>query len=883
MLPEPVWIDVEAASAEIERAVQTLEQGDPRSAWALAQVPLNIASRRLLPGAQASWLEPRRRELDEIRLQALEVIGRAGLALGGTQLGSVERAARGLIESEPYRESGYVLLMESLAAQGNVAEGVRTFERLRTLLRDELGTTPSPEALAAHERLLNPRSRRAAAQRDGGGRAGAAPARRASGPRRGPAGRTPLRARPARPALEQRERERRGRRSRRRARPRAAGGSCCWPATRASARRDSRPSWRARAHDVGAVVLTGRASEETLAPYQPFLEALRHFFLNAPLRLLRSTSREYGSELARLVPELRRRAPDLPPPVAGEPESERYRLFEAVVGLLTAIADHAPILLALDDLQWADRPTLLLLRHLARAPDPDRLLILVAYRQTEREPSGFAGTLTDLRREGLVTEIELGGLDEAETAELVRLRTGEAPSPELADALQYETEGNPLFIEEIVRHLTEAGVQIAGAGAVELQRVGLPEGVKQVIARRLAQLGPRTVDWLRVAAVIGRDFEAPLLEQVVGQGEDEFLDALDEALAAGLVVEASAERRRYSFSHALIRETLYEGMSAARRAATHRRVGEALERSRRESLPSLALHFTRAAGPQDAEKAVTYAARAGDQATAMLAHEEAAEHYTRALEVLERFDPDELERRCDLLLLVGEARVRSGERRLADDALHGAARLAEQLSDGERLARAAIGLCARVRAGAGGGRRGADRDARARARAHRRRADGDPREAALAPVRGDLLLALAATGCRRAATRRRRSPRSWAIPRLGRMPARPVAGRCGIPPTWPTGCPARRGCSRWPARWGASSSSSRRTRGWWSTCSNGATATPSTPRSRRSPPARSGCASRSTCGTRSSGARCGPCSPGGSSWPSGWPPTRSRPAPPPSR
>jgi tetratricopeptide (TPR) repeat protein len=213
-----------------------------------------------------------------------------------------------------------------------------------------------------------------------------------------------------------------------------------------------------------------------------------------------------------------------------------------------------------------------------------------------------------------------------------------------------------------------------------------------VIARRLAQLNPRTVEWLRVASVIGRDFDASLLERVVGLSEDEFLDALDEALAAGLVVEASAERRRYSFSHALTRETLYEGMSAARRASTHRRVGEALEKSRRESLPSLALHFTRAAGPQDAEKAITYASRAGDQATAMLAHEEAAEHYSRALEVLERFEPDAVERRCDLQLLVGEARVRSGERSLARRALQEAAALAEQLGDSERLARAAVSL-----------------------------------------------------------------------------------------------------------------------------------------------------------------------------------------------
>jgi DNA-binding SARP family transcriptional activator/tetratricopeptide (TPR) repeat protein len=694
VLPEPVWIDVEAASTEVERARQALEQGDPRSAWALAQVPLNIASRRLLPGAQSSWLEPPRRELEEIRLQALELIGRAGLAIGGTQLASVERASRVLIESEPYRESGYVLLMEALAAEGNVAEGLRTFDSLRTLLRDELGTAPSTEALAVHERLLAPPAHRPISRSE------LIPEPTMALPGE-------LVARADAPLVGRREE--------------LARLSDLWE----SARADTRPepaiglggelALRRRriallagepgigktrlaaelariAHDEGAVVLSGRAADENVAPYQPFLEALRHYFLNAPSRLLRATSREYGAELARLVPELRRRVPDLPPPVSGEHETERYRLFEAVVGLLTAIAENAPILLALDDLQWADRPTLLLLRHLSRAPEPDRMLILVAYRQTEGEPAGFGAAREDLRREGLVTEIELGGLSPTETAELVRLRTGKEPSRELAAALHEETEGNPLFVEEIVRHLAEAGVAIAGAGREELQRVGLPEGVKQVIARRLGRLNHRTAEWLRVASVIGRDFEASLLEQVVSLDEDEFLDALDDALAAGVVVEANAERRRYSFSHALIRETLYEGMSAARRASMHRRVGQALERSRRESLPSLALHFTRAAGSQDAEKAITYARRAGDQASAMLAHEEAAEHYTRALEVVERFEPEALERRCDLLLAVGEARVRSGERKLARPVLVEAAALAERLGDNNRLARAAIGV-----------------------------------------------------------------------------------------------------------------------------------------------------------------------------------------------
>ena len=165
-LPEPAWVDFEAARTEVRRAAAALDGGDPRAAWALAQVPLNIAGRGLLAGVQALWLEPRRRELADIRLEALEVIGRAGLRLGGTQLASVERAARTLLETEPYRESGYVLLMGAHEAQGNIAEGLRVFDRLRGLLRDELGTSPSPEAMAAHARLLHPGGRR---DRDGAG------------------------------------------------------------------------------------------------------------------------------------------------------------------------------------------------------------------------------------------------------------------------------------------------------------------------------------------------------------------------------------------------------------------------------------------------------------------------------------------------------------------------------------------------------------------------------------------------------------------------------------------------------------------------------------------------------------------------------------------
>ncbi|MGZ4177245.1 MAG: ATP-binding protein, partial [Solirubrobacteraceae bacterium] len=680
-LPEPAWVDVEAAASEVWRAQRALDSGDARAAWALAQVPLNIASRGLLPGTQAGWLEPRRQELADIRLQALEVIGRAGLSLGGTQLGSVERAARTLIDSEPYRESGYVLLMAALEAQGNAAEGLRVFEQLRSLLRDELGVAPSPEAIQAHERLVNPPSARQPLATAASAAEIEVPAELAA------AASGPLVGRQA--ELAQLEAWWKGGREPNSERVMLLAGDPGIGKTRLLA------ETAVRAFASGAIVLAGRAPEETLVPYQPFLEALGHYVSRAPLEELRSVAREYGAEISRLMPELRRRVPELPQPDPGDPETDRYRLFEAVVGLLAEISSAVPVLIVLDDLQWADRPTLLLLRHLARSPHNTRVSIMGAYRDVDQWSEGFDAALAGLRRERLMVQLDVGGLGEAEAMELVRLRVGGTPSLELMQALYRETEGNPFFIEEIVRHLSDFGVRSGEAGARDLERVGLPDDIRDVISRRLERLAPGSIEWLRVAAVIGRDFDAGLLERVLGFDEDRFLAALEDALDAGLVTEAPGDPGRYSFAHALIRETLYEGMSSARRARIHRRIGLALESAATRhpddsQIGALALHFTRAAEPEDAERAIRYGLQAGEQATAMLANEEAAAHYARALEVLDRSDPEALRRRCDLLLELGEAQVRSGERPLAWATFREAAALAAQLGDKGSLARAAI-------------------------------------------------------------------------------------------------------------------------------------------------------------------------------------------------
>jgi DNA-binding SARP family transcriptional activator/tetratricopeptide (TPR) repeat protein len=697
-LPEPAWVDLEAAAAELQGAAEALEHGDPRTAWAHAQIPLNIAGRGLLPGAQAPWLEPLRRELAQVRLQALEIVGRAGLELGGSQLSSVERAGRTLIESEPYRESGYVLLIEALRRQGNVAEGLLVFERLRGLLRDELGTTPSPETIAVHARLLHPREpapahpappvpvthapASVAESQDADAAEADAPGRESIG--------APLELMALSSAtlvgrgaqLEELERWWVGTD---RERALLLSGEAGIGKSRLLAEQAR------RVHQTGAIVLAGRAPEETVVPFQPFLEAIGHYAHDAGEPALRAALSGWGPELARLVPEIGRRLPEFESAPAGDPETDRYRLFEAVVTLLGAIAASEPLLLVLDDLHWADRPTLQLLRHLTRSPLAARVKILGAYRLGEPLPAALESAVAELGRDGLLRTLQVGGLPESEAAELVTLRAGGTPPHGLMRALYAETEGSPLFLQELVRHLVDSGVTPDQAGPGELARVGLPEGVRGLISRRLARVTPDCLEWLRVASVIGPEFEGELLEAVLDFDDQRYEVALEEALAAGLVVESAVVHGGYVFGHALIRETLYDGMSSHRVRRLHHRVGIELEQRETHEIGALALHFARAGERADSDRAIAYALSAGAQATEMVAHEEAAVHYERALEVLARAHPDAAERRLALLLELGQAHVRAGERPAAWAVFVEAAELAEALGDADALTQAAIG------------------------------------------------------------------------------------------------------------------------------------------------------------------------------------------------
>ncbi|MDP8932211.1 MAG: AAA family ATPase [Actinomycetota bacterium] len=455
--------------------------------------------------------------------------------------------------------------------------------------------------------------------------------------------------------------------------------------------------------DEAAGVLYGRCDEDLGVPYQPFVEALQHFARCTPGVDLPSRLGRYGGDLVRLVPELAGSCSDLSPPLRSDPETERYRLFDAVAGWLSKASMEAPILLVVDDLQWATKPSLLLLRHVVRSPEPMRLLVVGTYRDTEVPASHpLAELLADLRTQEGVVRLALSGLDESGVVDYVEATAGRELDDDergLARAIHAPTEGNPFFVGEVLRHLAETGAVSRRDGrwraAGSIDDLGIPEGVREVITRRLTRLSDAANEVLILAAVAGDEFELALLEAASCLDDDSLLAGLEEATSARLVVELAGTPLHYRFAHALVRTTLYQALPGARRARFHRRIGEALETTYGnevgDHLPALAHHFGRASGRREVvTKAIEYAARAGDRALAQLAHDEAARYYAQALALLDEVaTSDDGARRQQLLIALGDAQRRAGDPRHRDTLLD-AARLARQRQDGDALARAAL-------------------------------------------------------------------------------------------------------------------------------------------------------------------------------------------------
>jgi DNA-binding SARP family transcriptional activator len=437
----------------------------------------------------------------------------------------------------------------------------------------------------------------------------------------------------------------------------------------------------------GAGVLVGRCWEAGGAPaYWPWIQALRVAIADTENEALRAQLGPGAADLAQLLPELRGRFSGLPEPPPLEGEGARFRLFEATRSFLRGAAEKRPLVIALDDLHAADEPSLLLLQFVARGLEDTRLLVVGAYRDVDptlRAP--LTSALAELIREPHTAQIALGGLSVPDVGEYVRLSTGIEPAPGLVDAIHAETEGNPLFVSETVQLL-------AAEGRVAQEDAGLriPPGVRAVIGRRVERLSQRCRDLLVPASVMGREFGLDALAELSDLATDELIEDLNEAMAERVLDDVPGAPGRVRFGHQLIRDTLYDELTAARRMQLHRDVGEALETAYSSDpephLAELAQHFVAAAPIGAQDKAIEYARRAGDRAARQLGFEEAVRHYELALTLA-----DEPLVRCELLLGLGEAKARGGDTPRSKEAFREAAALAERVGSEQHLASAALG------------------------------------------------------------------------------------------------------------------------------------------------------------------------------------------------
>ncbi len=456
------------------------------------------------------------------------------------------------------------------------------------------------------------------------------------------------------------------------------------------------------AFDDGACVLFGHCEEDLATPYQLFAEALNHYVTHAGEDRLLAHVEAEGADLVRLVPALSRRLPELPVSKATDADTERFLLFAAVVRLLAKASEDQPVVLVLEDLQWADRGSLLLLRHLIAADQIMRVLVIATYRDGELSRNHpLVETLAALHRQSGVSRIAMTGLDDTGVLSLMEAAAGQAMDDAgvtLAHAVHSETDGNPYFVSEVLRHLSETGAiyqDPAGRWTAQgpPEQIALPESVRVVIGARVGRLGPAAEHVLSVAAVIGRDFDLELLARATGSPEEEVLDILDAAAAVALVRELTNAPGRYIFAHALVQHTLYEDLGPTRRARAHRQVAEGLEGLCGERpgarVGELARHWFNATQPVDLMKAIEYSRQAADAALIGLAPDDALRYYSQALDIFARADEVDDELGLDLRIGLGSAQRQTGDPGFRDTLL-GAARLAIDTGDTDRLVAATL-------------------------------------------------------------------------------------------------------------------------------------------------------------------------------------------------
>ena len=389
----------------------------------------------------------------------------------------------------------------------------------------------------------------------------------------------------------------------------------------------------------GALVLSGGCYEyEAATPYLPFVEAFRRWVREEKSDdKLRESFGDATALIAKLAPEIETRLGPFPGRQELAPHEERLLFFDAVVQVFSNIARRQSLLFYADDLHWADRGTLWLLGHLLRQLRNERVLIIGAYRETELDRTHpLAKALVDWNRERLVTRIALRRFSETETSDQLSALLGENVSGEFAVAVHQETEGNPFFVEEVLKALIERGSVRRESGRwhrCDMDELLIPQSVKEAIGNRLDRVSQNCNEVLRVSAILGKVFTFDELAAAAEQNEDTLLDALDEAVNAQLIAPGSGES--FSFTHDKIREVLYEELNPIRRRRLHRHVADALKQSREKfccAVEKLAHHYIQAG---DHEQGLHYAKLAAAEAVRVFAFDEAIAAYGRARDCAE--------------------------------------------------------------------------------------------------------------------------------------------------------------------------------------------------------------------------------------------------------
>ena len=640
-----------------------VEAGQPKQAVAALEQALSLwRGAPLADLAYEPFVQREAARLEELRLSALETLVDARLALG--RHAEVIGDLTGLIEEHPYRERLRGQLMLALYRSERQADALQAFQQARRALVEELGIEPG-ERLRDLERaiLAQDPSLGLIVEEESALETGTEPWDT------GFVGR--------RPELEELLAG---------LDDASAGRGRLFLLSGEPGIGKSRlaDELLARAAARGALTLVGRAWEAGGAPaYWPWVQALSAYVRETDSEALREQLGTGAADLAQIVPEVRERFPDLPEPSAPESEEVRFRLFAATSAFLRSASQSRPIVLFVDDLHAADAPSLLLLRFLARELATAPLLVLGAYRDVDPLPSEhLTALLAEVAREPVTRRLPLTGLAEHEVAEYVEHTLADSAPEELARTLYAETEGNPLFVGEIVR--------LGSAEGARSEDLVIPQSVRDVIARRLTYLPEECNRVLVLASVLGREFSIDALARLADVGDDQLLDTLHEAMAARVVTDFPDESGRLGFAHTLIRETLYDGLTGARRVQLHRGALEALEGLYGEMPAHHAQLARHCMAGREFEKGLRYATSAADRAVAQLAYEEAARLYSMAVDAFDA-QPSSQPTRCRLLLALGEAHARAGDMDRARAAFLGAADAARRLGLAEELARAALG------------------------------------------------------------------------------------------------------------------------------------------------------------------------------------------------